>query len=219
MTNISQSSSLLVVLLVVGPASAFPQLPAPTALSDFAECAHHTCLWVPWSTHKVFQRQDLSYTVEVYGKDEDQGDFVLRRANQVVLRTPLKDLSGSVSVVWSDDDHHFAVTWSDGGAIGGFHVRVFQIQGNVVKELSAGQKAWDVFKSRHWCEARGDNIQAYAWLPASRQLILVLSVYPTGDCGADLGHTEAYVVDAVTGEIQQHWDAKRLNAYIRSHPE
>jgi len=63
-----------------------------------------------------------------------------------------------------------------------------------------------------------DNIQAYRGSGLSR-LILVLSVYPTGDCGKELGHTEAYVVDATTGNIRQHWAIKRLNAYMRSYPE
>lgn len=132
---------------------------------------------------------------------------------------PLKDLSASVSVVWSDDRHSFAVTWSDGGAIGAFSVRVFHVEADSVSELPAWEKAWTEFKKRHWCRTRGDNIQAYSWLPDSKQLILVLSVYPTGDCGADLGHTEAYVVNAKTGEIEQNWSIKKLNAYMRLHPE
>ena len=219
MTSKMQFSRFFIVLIIAASTTVTPQLPAPTALSDFSGCAHHTCTWVPWSTHKVFREGDLSYTVEVTGRDEGEGVLVLRRADKALLRTPLEDLSASVSVVWSENQHNFAVTWSDGGEIGGFHVRAFRVEGEVVKELPAGQKAWDAFKKRHWCVARGDNIQAYSWLPDSMHLILVLSVYPTGDCGADLGHTEAYVVQAETGEIQQNWNIRELDAYMRLHPE
>jgi hypothetical protein len=122
-------------------------------------------------------------------------------------------------VVWSDDKRNFAVTWSDGGAIGGFYVRVFHIDGDSVTELPSTQAAFGKFKAHHWCETRGNNIQAYDWLADSRQLVLVLSVYPTSDCGKEMGHTEAYVVDAATGNIRQHWNVKQLNSYVRSHPE
>jgi hypothetical protein len=209
----------LMFIIAGGAAFASAQLSAPTAFDDFSGCAHHTCTWVPWSTHKTFREGDLSYSVEVTEKDDDQGDFVLRRGEKLLIRTPLKDLSASVSVVWSDDRHNFAVTWSDGGAIGAFSVRVFHVEADSVSELPAWEKAWAEFKKRHWCRARGDNIQAYSWLPDSNQLILVLSVYPTGDCGADLGHTEAYVVNAKTGEIGQNWSVKKLNSYMRLHPE
>jgi|GEM_PF-6311440 len=208
------------VLIIAGSAAFAPaQLPAPGAFNDFSGCAHHTCTWVPWTTHKTFREGDLSYSVEVTQKDDNQGDFVLRRGEKLLIRTPLKDLSASVSVVWSDDRRNFAVTWSNGGAIGAFRVRAFHVEADSVSELPAWEKAWAEFKKRHWCRARGDNIQAYSWLPDSRQFILVLSVYPTGDCGADSGHTEAYLVDAETGEIQQNWSIKKLNAYMRAHPE
>jgi hypothetical protein len=47
----------------------------------------------------------------------------------------------------------------------------------------------------------------------------VLSVYSTSDCGPELGHTEGYVVDALSGSIEERWNLKRLNRYIRMHPE
>jgi hypothetical protein len=210
---------LLILTTLSCTTTVFAQLDAPTALSDFAGCAHHTCTWVPWSTHKTFKQGDLTYTVEVTNKDDSGGEFVLRRVGKELLRTPLKDLSASASVVWSDDKKSFAITWSDGGAIGNFHVRTFHIDGDSVTEWPATQQAFDAFKALHWCKTRGDNIQAYRWLPDSKGLVLVLSVYPTGDCGEDLGHTEAYVVDAATGDIQQKWGVKQLNAYMRSFPE
>jgi hypothetical protein len=203
----------LAVLCIVGVAvTAWAQLDAPTALSDYSGCAHHTCTWVPSFAHSTFHAGDLTYTVL-------GADFVLRRAKKTLLRTSLKDLSASVSVVWSDNHQNFAITWSDGGAIGGFHVRAFHVEGDTVTESPAWQKAWNAFKVRHWCRTRGDNIQAFAWLPDSRNLILVLSVYPTSDCGAELGHTEAYVVDASTGDIQENWAERKLNVYMRAHPE
>ena len=195
------------------------QLDAPTALSDFAGCRHNTCTWVPWSTHQSFRQGEFTYLVDNFRPDDTGGDFVLNRGKQSLLRTELKDLSASVSVVWSPDRRSFALTWSNGGAEGGFNVRVFRIQDDSVRELPSTQKAFDDFRSRHWCEARGDNLQAYRWSRDSRQLVLVLSVYPTSDCGRQMGHTEGYLVDATTGQIKENWSASRLKAFIRSHPE
>jgi hypothetical protein len=172
---------------------------------------------VPNAVSKTFKKGDLTYRVETHG--DFGGTFILARSHKQLLRTELKDLSASVSVVWSDDQKNFAITWSDGGAIGGFHVHAFRIDGDSVTRLPATKQAWTAFTSRHWCKERGDNIQAHSWYPDSQSLVLVLSVYPTGDCGSDLGHTEGFVVDASSGEIREHWDIRQLNAYLKSHPE
>lgn len=211
--------SAFLFLLLCGFVPSGAQLPAPIALSDFSGCARHTCTWVPWSTHRSFQEGDLTYTVEVSSAQDSGGEFVLCRAGKELLRTPLKNLSASTSVVWADDKKSFAVTWSDGGAIGNFHVRVFHIEGDSVTEWPATNQAYKDFKELHWCAVRGDDIQAYRWLPDSRRLILVLSVYPTSDCGREMGYTEGFVVNASTGKIREHWGIKKLNAYLRTHPE
>lgn len=96
---------------------------------------------------------------------------------------------------------------------------MFSVQGEKIAELPATETAWNAFKVHYWCETRGDNIQAYNWAPGTDDLVLVLSVYPTSDCGEEMGHTEAYVVDAATGNIQQHWNLDQLEAYMRAHPE
>lgn len=207
--------TLAIMFLLTAVLPVCAQLPAPTAISDsgFHSCAHHTCVWVPNGSGIKFLRGPFTYMVE------QDGFFLLRRNGKEILRTLLKDADASVSVVWADDNKHFAVTWSDGGAIGGFHVRAFQVQGDSVTELPAASKAFAAFKSHHWCETRGDNVQAYQWLPDSRDLVLVLSVYPTSDCGKEMGYTEGYVVDAATGDVRQHWNPKKLNRYIHAHPE
>jgi hypothetical protein len=212
---------LAIATLLVCTAAACAQLPAPTAISDaeYSACGRHTCVWVPYGLDKTFTHGEFSYTVKTAGNIDLSSTFVLRRDGKVMLETPLEELSASTSVVWSDDNRHFAVTWSNGGAAGWFNVKVFRIDGDSVTELPAVAKAYRAFKDRHWREARGDNVQAYNWLSDSRRLVLVLSVYPTSDCGKEMGHTEGYVVDAETGAIKEHWNLAKLNAYLRSHSE
>jgi hypothetical protein len=192
------------------------QLPAPTAISDFGytSCSHNSCLFVPDDQHpKAYRQGDLNYTVTESGK------FTLSRGKKVILLTRLKDLSASVFVVWSERNDWVAITWSDGGAIGNFHTRVFHIAGDEVNEAESVKTAFSDFRGRHWCKARGDNVQAYGWDEKMRALVLVTSVYPTGDCGKDLGHTEAYWVQPTDGAILRHLSLREFNEYAQSHPQ
>ena len=140
--------------------SAICQLAAPTAISDFGytSCSHSSCLFVPDDQHpKAYRQGDLSYTVT------ESGTFNLSRGQKVILSTRLKDLSASVFVVWLERNEWFAITWSDGGAIGNFHTRVVQIAGDQAVEAESVKTAFSDFRGRHWCKARGDNVQAYGW--------------------------------------------------------
>ena len=210
------ATKCLLFLTLFACAYGYAQLPAPTALSDYAGCTPYTCTWVPYIRNKVWKRGAYTYTVKTDAKGTG-GDFILRSGGSVLLSAELKDLDAGVAVTWSKDDASFAVTWSDGGSIGGFHVLAFRISGDKVRELPATRQAFLNFRSRHYCEARGDNLQAYGWDSAER-LVLVASVYPTSDCGADMGYTEGYIVQATTGKILRQMTLKELGLYMRQHP-
>jgi hypothetical protein len=112
----------------------------------------------------------------------------------------------------TDDQAHIALTYSDGGAIGGFHVRVFLIDGNGVTDVSKCiDGAVADFKARHYCKTRGNNVSALRW---SRGGLLILTeVYPTGDCGSDFGHLEGYLVSVPQGKILEHMTLNQLKHY------
>jgi hypothetical protein len=208
------------IALLVGafPQGLVAQLDAPMASSSFGACTQDGCMWVPeFAKQKVYRRGDLAYLVQML-PSEQGGTFVLRRDRKVLLTTPLKDLSASVSVVWSQKNDWFAVTWSDGGAVGGFHTRVFHIAGDEVRETRAVDRAFQDFRSRHSCKARGENVQAYRWDEANEALVLVMSVYPASDCGKEMGHTEAYFVQPADGGILHHVDLAQLKAYMKTYP-
>ncbi len=209
-------AALSAVSLLLACVSGMCQLPAPTAISDYgySSCSHSSCLFVPDDEHpKTYRQGNFSYAVT-------EGDkFTLSRERKTILSTHLKDLSASVYVVWSQGTDWFAVTWSDGGAIGGFHTRVFHLAGDEVNETEAGRIAFADFRSRYWCKTRGDNVQAYGWDERTGALVLVTSVYPTGDCGKDLGHTEAYLVQPTDGAILRHLSFSEFNVYAKSHPQ
>jgi hypothetical protein len=209
------ATKCLVILTLFACTIAYAQLPAPTAFSDYTGCTPYTCTWVPFIRNRVWARGVYTYTVKT--ASGTGGDFILRRGGSILLSAELKDLDAGVAVTWSKNNSNFAVTWSDGGAIGGFHVLVFRISRDKVRELPATRQAFANFRSRYYCETRGDNLQAYGWDSADR-LVLVASVYPTSDCGADMGYTEGYIVQAGTGKILRRMTLKELRLYIRQHP-
>jgi len=208
--------ALVIFLLLSGCMPTMAQRAAPTAISDagYTACSHASCLFVPDDElPQVYRQGDLSYTVK------EDGSFTLSRDSRVLLSTHLADLSASVFVTWSSHSDWFAVTWSDGGAIGNFHTRVFHVKENRVEEADSVQTAFANFRRRHWCRTRGDNVQAYGWDRETGTLVLVTSVYPTGDCGKDLGHTEAYLVEPAGGSIRKHLTLPEFNAYAKSHAQ
>ena len=207
---------LSAISLLLAGVSVMCQLPAPTAISGFGytSCTHSSCLFVPDDEHpKAYRQGDFGHTVA------ESGQFTLSRGLKVIFSTRLKDLSASVFVVWSERNDWFAITWSDGGAIGNFHTRVFQIAGDKVIEAESVKTAFADFRGRHWCKARGDNVQAYVWDEETGALVLVTSVYPTGDCGKDLGHTEAYFVRPTDGAVLRHLSLREFDTYAKTHQQ
>jgi len=204
------------VSLLVACVPGIGQLPAPTAISDFgySSCSNRPCLFVPDDEHpKTYREGDLSYAVT------ENGRFTLSRGQKLIFSTHLKDLSASVFVVFSERNDWVAITWSDGGAIGNFHTRVFSVAGVKVTEAESVKTAYSDFRGRHWCKARGDNVQAHGWDEKTGALVLVASVYNTGDCGKDMGHMEAYFVQPTNGAILRHMSLREFYIYSESHPQ
>ncbi len=154
-------------------------------------------------------------------RDQDGATFWFVRGGKTIFSFTAKDLSAPG--VWvadsqefnpalSNEYDHIALTYSDGGAIGNFHVRVFNIDGDVVTDVSEaiGGAVAD-FKARHYCKTRGNNVTALKWI--NGDLLLMTEVYPTGDCGSDLGHIEAYRVSVPDGKIQEHLTLEQLRRY------
>lgn len=146
--------------------------------------------------------------------DPAQGRFSVNRGTRPVFTFVVGDLSSNALILWSPDRDAFALTYSDGGAVGNFHVRVFLMHGDTVTEASRViQTAVDSFKARHYCKSRGNNVSAISWVHDSRHLMLMTEVYPTGDCGSDLGHAEGYLVSVPDGKIERHLTLHQLRDF------
>jgi hypothetical protein len=217
MKHAARFCGLYFLLALAMGSAAQAQIAAPGAFSNYSGCSSDTCIWVPYFAPKKFHCGPYTYFVDTKGK-ETGGTFILKSGTHTVLRTELLNLSASVAVTWAANNKAFAITWSNGGASGWFQVKVFVLRDGIAQQVPAIEEAYRAFKSHYYCEARGDNVQAYDWVN-SQDLMLVLSVYPTSDCGPDMGHTEAYIVRTQDGKILQHFTEKQLDAYMRLHPQ
>lgn len=165
--------------------------------------------------------ENLNMATEVPGMDGlvlragSSAKFELRRYGKILYHFQVADFSNpNGTVVWAPDGKAFAVDYSDGGAIGNFHVRLFSVSGEAVKDVSTAiEPAVNDFKSRHYCKTRGNNVTALKFIRDARHLLLMTDVYPTGDCGPDLGHTEGYVVSVPDGKIQRHLTLQGLKRF------
>lgn len=131
------------------------------------------------------------------------GDIEIRRITTRLATVHLKDFSSDLVIVWSPNGKAAALNYSDGGAIGNFHTRLFLITADkAIEKTSAINAAVLDFKSRHYCQPRGNNVRVLKWIDDTT-ILLLTSVYETGDCGHDAGYSEGYVIDVPTGQIRQ----------------
>lgn len=200
------------------------QLNRPTALATYQKCRGLTCIWTSDSTAHTKTGPYEAFLAESNTMADPESDFpptdlVVMSDDTEVARIFLKSLSASVTLTWSPTYKAFAVSWSDGGSIGNFHTEVFELTGDHFERTNSVDRGFAHFKARHDCATRGDNVQAYRFENHGSELMLILSVYPTGDCGLELGHTEGYLVRVSDGAIIRCLGIHELNAYMRLHPE
>jgi hypothetical protein len=142
------------------------------------------------------------------------GSFQILRHAKLLYSFRIADFFNQNGVViWAPQLDAFAINYSDGGAIGNFHVRLFTVtEDKVVDVTKAIAPAVADFKSRHYCKARGNNVTALKWVKDSRHLLLLTEVYPTGDC-AELGYFEGYLVTVPQGAIQKRLTEAELRRF------
>jgi hypothetical protein len=150
--------------------------------------------------------------LNVRSEDDEFGQLRVYAGNNVLGSYELRDLSAGIFVNWSPDSRAFYFMWSNGGAIGGYEVRAFRISDGSATEVVIATKAEDEFERKHPCPDRGHNVYAVRWLKGSEELLLAMQVYPTSDCGKELGLYGGYLVNATDGTILRRYSERQLKA-------
>jgi len=140
------------------------------------------------------------------------GKFRVAVGKTILSDFGLPDVSCNVEVGWSPDSSQFFISYSDGGAIGGYHVYLYRIVGRTLEKNPVPTAVAERFKTKHWCESRGNNLFFLDWTPDSKIAFLVAEVYPTGDCGRELGTYRGYAVRLRDGKIVRMFSEKQTDS-------
>lgn len=144
------------------------------------------------------------------------GSFLVFRREAEIGSIHLPGLSSNIEIVWSPDSEKFSIMYSDGGAEGAFHAHLYEFAEARVAELSRPvDAAFFDFKTRYYCQKRGNNIFVEGWTPDSSKIVIVVQVYPTGDCGEIFGKLEGYLMD-LKGNILRRYSEKQAQGIQKS---
>ena len=169
---------------------------------------------------KIFSLQDFESSPSVMSPDgknrvrlnKDHSFRVLADEAEIARLGNDFDMSCCIEVGWAPDSKQFFISYSNGGATGGYSVRLYTTSGNHVKENSAPEVALNDFKVKHDCPSRGANVFFLSWTSDSRKVFLVTEVYPTGDCGPAMGRYRGYLMDVAGGTIVRRYGEKQTSA-------
>jgi hypothetical protein len=155
-----------------------------------------------------FTLQDFQRQPTVASPDREKSvqltrDYMFRvvSGSTVVTEIDLPDISSDIEVGWSPDSTQFFISYSNGGAIGGYYAHMYRLNRSTLTESGAPAVVAKRFRAKHWCESRGNNLFFLAWTPDSKVAFLVAEVNPDSDCGKSMGTFRGYAVDAVGTKV------------------
>jgi len=190
-------------------------------LARFALCgnfaAQGVALWDQLGTKKSPSSPLTSPNGEVSVRVALQGDSEHRRLALTICR--LNHCSGvavpngvGAELLWSPDSSRFALTWSDGGRLGGYSTTIFSVEGNGVTELPITPIVRQAFGHPVKCEIpEAPNVVPITWISADR-ILIAAQIVPHTICDS-AGTFKAYEVDIKREKILNSFDqleAKRL---------
>jgi hypothetical protein len=148
-------------------------------------------------------------------RDSESGSLQVFQGQTLLRQFRLRDLSAGIYMKWAPDSAAFYLMWSDGGALGNYHVRVFRVRDNQVLEVPTTRVAEKDFARRHYCKTRGNNVYAVHWLANSDEIVISTEVYPTSDC-ENLGFRLGYLVRTADGAILKRYSEPEIEEQIKA---
>jgi hypothetical protein len=129
----------------------------------------------------------------------DETRTVLVRVGRHVFRTNIGALVNA-EVAWSPDSKAFFVTYSDGGNVGTYHVRIVYVMESGIRAIEPLPNGRLLFKPRCFA-AENPNVGAIGWIGnCSDQLAIAVEVPPHSSC-ASMGTFKAYVIQLPAGNV------------------
>lgn len=131
--------------------------------------------------------------------DSDETHTVLIRAGKHVYRTKIGALVNA-EVAWAPDSKAFFLTYSNGGNVGTYHVRVVYVTESGIRAIEPVPNGRRLFKPICF-DQEAPNVGAIGWLgQGSDRLAIAVEVPPHSSC-ASMGTFEAFVIELPTGNV------------------
>jgi hypothetical protein len=145
-------------------------------------------------------------------------------------RMPI-DLQVGPEALWAPDSDAVAITHSDGGALGTYHVLIYRPESDDQVELASAVRQ-DLARRFPACAGRGCtaeerrrlrknsdwvNVAAIRWMENSRRLLMMAWVPDSSSFGANLGKYNGYVVDARNGRILNRYSEQEFQKKFRKY--
>lgn len=139
-----------------------------------------------------------------------QTHTVLIRVGSHVYRTKVGILVNA-EAAWAPDSKAFFITYSDGGAVGTYHVRVVYVSDHGIQVTEPVPNGRRLFKPTCFGPEM-PNVGAIGWIgKGSDKLAIAIEVPPHSSC-ASMGTFKAFVIQLPNGEVVSEYgqiEAKR----------
>ncbi len=135
---------------------------------------------------------------------------VLIRVGRHLYRTKIGALVNA-EAAWAPDSKAFFITYSDGGVVGTYHVRVVYVSDGGIHAIEPVPNGRRLFKPTCF-DPEMPNVGAIGWTGnASDRLAIAVEVPPHSSC-ASMGTFKAYVIQLPNGKVVSEYgqiEAKR----------
>jgi hypothetical protein len=113
---------------------------------------------------------------------------------------------------WAPDSKAFFITYSDGGNVGTYHVKIFYMTDSDPRVVEPIPDGSTLFQPRCF-SPEPPNVGAIKWMGgSSRSLLIAVEVPPHSSC-ASMGTFEAFEIELPSGKVISHYNqltAKKL---------
>jgi hypothetical protein len=118
----------------------------------------------------------------------------------------------NAEAAWAPDSKAFFATYSDGGNVGTYHVKIFYVTDSGLRVVEPIPNGRTLFQPRCF-EPERLNVGAIKWMGVdSGSLLIAVQVPPHSSC-ASMGTFEAFEIALPSGRVVSHYDqitAKKL---------
>jgi hypothetical protein len=162
---------------------------------------HATGIWAPHKTITVPSPDGTKKIVvqPIEKAESDATTNVSVRAFGHTFKTRIGEWVNA-EVLWSPDSRAFAVTYSDGGAIGTYHVTIVQVTSNGLRYSEPVPNGRSLFVPQCF-DAELPNVAAIRWQNSdSSRLLIAIQVPPHSSC-ASMGTFHAFEISTTDASV------------------